>query len=368
MEVCITNLDHQGRGIARVNNKIAFIPNTIPGEVVDIKINKEKKNFMEGTVVSFINESPNRIENICPHYPKCGGCQLLHIPYKQQLEYKYEKLKNILTRYGLDYIKVNDIIGSPTKFNYRNKVTFHCNNNSIGFYEDNSTKFIEINKCLLINEKINNYLHKLPKNNKKITVRCNNEEIIYEQDKKIIHTIVDYKFLVSIDSFFQVNDYVTPLLYNKVKEYLKPNKNDTVLDLYCGTGTIGIFISDKVKNVIGIEINESAVKDARENAKMNDIKNIEFICGDAGLESKKLKIKPNSIIVDPPRAGLNKIAIDTILNFSPDRIVYVSCDPMTLVRDLNILKEHYTIEEVTPFDMFPNTYHVECCVALTKIK
>lgn len=364
MEVNITKLDHQGRGIARINNKIIFIPNTIPGETVDIKITKEKKNFMEGKVVNFIKKSPNRIESICPYYPRCGGCQLLHIPYQQQLEYKEEKLKNIFKKYGLNDIKINNIIGSPNKFYYRNKVTFQTSNNKLGFYQDNSNKLIEINHCLLLNENLNNNIKYLPKNNTQVIVRGNADDIIYEQSKKIIHTIGDYKFLVSINSFFQINDYITPLLYNKIKQYLSPTKKDVVLDLYCGTGTIGIFISDTVKKVIGIEINESAVKDAWENAKINNVDNIEFICGDAGLESRKLTIKPDSIIIDPPRAGLSRDAIKTILNFNPKTIVYVSCDPMTLVRDLNILKDYYIIEELTPFDMFPNTYHIECCVLL----
>ena len=178
---------------------------------------------------------------------------------------------------------------------------------------------------------------------------------------------MDYKFLVSLPSFFQINDSVTPLLYGKVKEYLNPTKEDVILDLYCGTGTIGIFVSDSCKKVIGIEKCKEAIIDAKENAKLNHVTNIEFICGDAGVETKKLKEKPTSIIIDPPRSGLNKETIDIILKLEPTKIVYVSCDPMTLVRDLNILKEKYEIKEITPFDMFPNTYHVEnVCLLLKK--
>lgn len=365
MVVQITDLDHYGRGIARIDNKITFIPNSIPGEIVDIKITTTKKNFMEGKIIKFIEKSPIRVDNLCPYYPKCGGCQLLHLPYKEQLEYKEKKIINIFKRYGIN-TKIKPIIGSPSKLNYRNKVTFHCQQNKLGFYQDSSNNFIEIKNCILLNDNINKNLNSIPFGSDKIIIRSNNKELLYEKNKKIIHTIDDYNFLVSIESFFQINDYVTPLLYNKVKEYLKPQKTDTILDLYCGTGTIGIFISNQVKKVIGIEINEQAIKDAKENAKLNIVKNIEFICGDAGLESQKLNIKPNSIIIDPPRAGLNVETINTILKFNPNKIIYVSCDPMTLVRDLNRLKEYYFIDEITPFDMFPNTYHVECCVSLTK--
>lgn len=367
MEVQITSLDHQGRGIGRINNKIIFIPNTIPGEIVDVKIINEKKKYMEGIATNFIKTSSERISNLCPYYPKCGGCQLLHLPYQKQLQYKEDKIKNIFNRYNLGDVQINNIVGSPSKFNYRNKATFHCHNNTLGYYEDNSQKFIKIDNCLLLNSKINNMMNELPTNGDSIIVRTNNEEITYDTNKKIMHTIVDYKFLVSINSFFQINDYVTPLLYGKVKDYLKEENCNLVLDLYCGTGTIGIFVSDITKKVIGIEINKNAIEDAITNSKINNIDNIEFICGDAGIEAKKLHIHPDSIIIDPPRAGLNKDTIETIFRFKPKSIVYVSCDPMTLVRDLNILKEQYDIIEVTPFDMFPNTYHVET-VSLLKIK
>lgn len=366
MEVEITSLDHQGRGIGRINNKIIFIPNTLPGEIVQIKITSEKKKYMEGIVTDFVQTSPERVFNLCPYYPKCGGCQLLHLPYQNQLQYKMNKIINIFQRYNLDKVKINNIVGSPNNFNYRNKATFHCHNNTLGYYEENSKKFIGIDNCLLLNQKINDAIDNLPLDKEKIVIRTNNNEVIHDNDKKIIHTIVDYKFFVSINSFFQINDYVTPLLYNKVKDYLKNNNYNTVLDLYCGTGTIGIFISDVVTKVIGIEINQSAINDAIENSKLNNINNIEFICGDAGIASKKLNIKPDAIIVDPPRAGLNNETIQTILNFNPKTIIYVSCDPMTLVRDLNILKDTYEIIEVTPFDMFPNTYHVENVCLLSK--
>ncbi len=365
-KVVITELDHQGRGIARIHNKITFIPNTLPEEIVDIEITKDKKKFMEGKVINFHKKSSKRVENICPYYPKCGGCQLLHLSYEEQLKYKQEKMKNILERYQLGSIKLNPIIASPKNFYYRNKVTFQMQNHTLGFFEEESNRFIQIEKCLLLDEKINEVIHTLPTNQEKIVVRSNQKEIIYNDSKKIMHTIVNFQFLVSLPSFFQINDSVTPLLYNQVKDYLKPTKEDIVLDLYCGTGTIGIFISRDVKTVIGIEKNEDAVKNAIENAELNHITNIKFICGDAGKETKKLNLSPTSIIIDPPRSGLNKETIDIILKLKPQKIVYVSCDPMTLVRDLNILKEQYNILEITPFDMFPNTYHVENVCALER--
>ena len=166
-------------------------------------------------------------------------------------------------------------------------------------------------------------------------------------------------------SFFQVNTDCAIKLYKKVLEYLEPNKNDNILDLYCGTGTIGIFVSEYSKSVTGIEINESAIKNAWENAKRNNIKNIEFICKDSSKAVKELTGKYDKIIVDPPRAGLDINTINFLNNSASKRIVYVSCDPVTLARDLNLLKEKYIVEEITPVDMFPYTHHVECVVKLS---
>ncbi len=365
-KVVITDLDHQGRGIGRIDNKIIFIPNTLPDEIVEVEITKDKKKFMEGKAVKFLKTSEDRIENLCP-YPRCGGCQLLHMPYSNQLNYKQNKMENILSRYGLENILLQNVVASPKKTHYRNKATFQNENHTLGYFEEESYRFIPIENCLLLDEKINENIKNLPTNQGKVVVRSNQNEISFDEKKKVIHTIVDYKFLVSLPSFFQINDSVTPLLYEKVKEYLSATKEDVVLDLYCGTGTIGIFISDSCKKVIGIEKCKEAISDAKENAKLNHVSNIEFICGDAGVETKKLKEKPTSVIIDPPRSGLNQETIDIILKLEPTKIVYVSCDPMTLVRDLNILKEKYEIKEITPFDMFPNTYHVEnVCLLLKK--
>ena len=181
---------------------------------------------------------------------------------------------------------------------------------------------------------------------------------------KFIHeTLNNLNFIISPDSFFQVNKNTCLKLYNKIKDYVGNNKN--IIDLYCGTGTIGIFVSEN-NNVIGIEINESAIKDAMENKKINNVKNIEFICGDSGKKLNDLNFNPDIIIVDPPRNGLNKETIDNVLKYNSQEIIYVSCDPMTLVRDLKILNKYYEIKELTPFDMFPNTYHVETLTYLKK--
>ena len=394
----IDKLDHYGRGITRLDNKTVFVENALPNEIVEIKVNKEKKKFIEASVLKYIEESNKRIEPKCPYYNYCGGCNIMHLSYEDQLEFKQHKIKNIIAKYLNTNTKINDIVKSDTNEYYRNKVTFQVKKD-IGFYNNETYDIINIDKCIISNELINNsieYLKKLDlKYISKITCRTGSNElmiIIETQNRNIditplkdiahsihlkidneyIHvfgkeniyeTLGDHKFKISPDSFFQVNINICLKLYNKVKEYVGSNKN--VIDLYCGTGSIGIFVS-KNNNVIGIEINEYAIKDALDNKKLNNIKNIDFICGDSGKKLKDLNFKPDVIIVDPPRSGLNKETMKNILEFNSKEIIYVSCDPMTLVRDLNILKEFYNIKEITPFDMFPNTYHVENIAYLTK--
>lgn len=389
----IESLDHNGRGIGKLNNKIVFVSNALPGEIVEIKSIKEKKNYIEAEIINYIKKSDKRIDSKCPYYNECGGCDLLHLSYTDQLEFKKNKVINIINKYLNSNIKVNDIIKSDNVLNYRNKVTFHVNNN-IGFFKDKTNDIISISECLLINNKINDsikYIKKLDlKNINEIVCRIGSNKLMIIIDSKkdidispiqniadsiyinnklvygdtnIYNTIGDYKYIISPNSFFQINDNVCKKLYDKINNETKDSKN--VLDLYCGTGTIGIYIS-KNKNVLGIEINESAIMNAKENKKINNIKNIDFICGDSGKKSKNLNFKPDTIIVDPPRSGLDNTTINNLITMAPNKIIYVSCDPMTLVRDLKILNAKYNIIEITPFDMFPQTKHVECLTTLIK--
>ena len=365
-EVIIIDYDHHGRGMAKINDKIVFIPNTMIGEKVKIKITKNKKNYMEGKVIEYIEENKNRVKNLCPYYEKCGGCDILHIPYNEQLLYKENKIKNIVSRYLKDDIHINNIVKSDKQFNYRNKVTLHTNNNKIGYYEKNSNNIIPINNCLLLDPTLNNYIKTIDKTNEELVLRTNGIDILDDNNSSIIKNIGKYKYLVSLKSFFQVNDNVTYKLYEKIKEYCNSTKEDTILDLYCGTGTIGIYLSEYCNKVLGIEINKQAIIDANKNKDLNNINNIEFIAEDVSKIINKIKFKPSIIVVDPPRAGLDEKTIKEIIKINPNKLIYVSCDPMTLVRDLNILKYYFNIKEITPFDMFPNTYHVESVVLMNR--
>ena len=402
MKFQIEKLDHEGRGIIR-NGKIIFVKNALPGEIVDINILKEKKKFIEAESKNIENESIDRCNPNCQYYSSCGGCNILHMTYESTLVFKENKVKEIMNKFLTFPVKVNKII-SDCNLNYRNKATFHVNN-KIGYYKENSNEIIEINECHILDKEINEILRVLKnislngiyeiviRKSKytsdsmlilKVNKNINREDIIeklknkvtsiilYQNNKyktiygknEIIEKMDEFKFQISEDSFFQVNTKTAILLYKKVEEYIEATKDENILDLYCGTGTIGIFISKNAKKVTGVEINKSAIKNAKENAKINNISNIEFICKDSSKAVLELKDKYDKIIVDPPRAGLDKNTIKFLNESQAKKIVYVSCDPVTLARDLNLLKENYHVEEITPVDMFPYTHHVECISVL----
>lgn len=406
-KILIEKLDHQGRGIGKLNDKVIFINNALPGEEINAEITLEKKKYYEGKVIDIIKESNERIKSKCPYFYECGGCDLLHISYDNQLKFKQNKVIDILTKYSnIENIKdkIKNIIPSENIFNYRNKVTFQVKE-SIGFYKRKSYDLIPISNCLLITDTMNEilnvirdnfdlsdfdkvmikdmencqvmltvYLHNTKKVDKIIEIFESKVESlnIFVEDKlykitnksNIIAKLSNFEFLISSEAFFQVNLAQTINLYNKVLEYCELKPDDLVLDLYCGTGTIGIFLSSHCNKVLGIEINAEAIKNANENKKINNISNIEFMVGDTKDLIKKVNFKPDVIVVDPPRSGLDRTVIEDIIKLSPQKLVYVSCDPMTLARDLAIFNEEYEILEITPVDMFPNTNHVENVVKL----
>ena len=397
-EVEIKSYDHKGRGIARINEKIVFVEDALIGEKVNVEIIKDNKKYMEAKVIKRLETSKDRCNSNCMYYDKCGGCNISSLSYENQLKFKKEKVIDIFNKY-LNMIINPDII-KTSEYNYRNKIVLHVIDGKIGYYEKNTNKLVEIDKCLLATESINSII-KLIKDNldlkevSKIMIRNTYKETmvafdgtinidklikvldivdsIYVNDKlvkgkdRIIEKLGDYLFYISKDSFFQVNTKQAYNLYNQVLEFANLNEKDIVLDLYCGTGTIGIFLSKYCKKVIGIEINKSAVEDANNNKKLNNINNIAFINDTASIISK-IDNKANVVILDPPRSGLDKLTTNTLIENRVDKIVYVSCDPMTLARDIKNLRFVYEIKDIKIFDMFAQDYHVETVILLELIK
>lgn len=397
----IEKLDHFGRGIIKKDKDIIFVEDALPGDIVDIEIKKKKKNIIEATVDKYIERSKFYQNAPCLYSNTCGGCNIINLIYQKQLEYKKQKVQELIDKMLKEDIKVKEMINSNEFFNYRNKITLHGKDNKLGLYKKKTNDIIEINECQLVHENINKILKRIKeyqKNNKcqindlVIKTTSLNESMIsiygsldYEhfkkefsdikviiinnqvitKDKYIKERLLNKEFYISNHSFFQVNMFNTSLLYQKVIDLVKEKEYKTALDLYCGTGTITILVSDYVEKVYGIEVVEDAIKDANKNKELNKKDNIEFILGKTEDHIDKFN-HIDLIIVDPPREGLDKKTKENIKRINPKTIIYVSCEPSTLMRDLNDLKDKYDIKEINTCDMFPNTYHVESIVLLEK--
>lgn len=396
MEVKIEKLDNFGRGITYLNNKICFVENAYPEEIVEIEIVKENKKIIEAKTIKVITKSNNRVESKCPYSNICGGCNFSNLKYEEELIYKTEKVKDLISKYtGLTNI-VEDT-NYINEYNYRNKIILHGKNNKLGLYEENTNNIVEINECLLVNNKINEIIKILKEENISIEealIKTSNDEkevlvsikgkinnidklkdkctvlLINDELKttnsSIITNIGKYKFYESEKSFFQINKDLTEKLYDealKIVEKVKPNK---LLDLYCGTGTIGIYVSEFSNEIIGIDYNKSNINDANKNKELNNLNNISFICDKVENQIDNFK-DIDMIIVDPPRKGLDQKTKEYLNTIKAKHLVYISCDLITFSRDINDLLENYEVEYIKPFNMFPKTYHVEN-VAYLKLK
>lgn len=394
-EMTILRLDNFGRGICYINDKITFVKNALPDEIVNIKITKETKKYNEAEVTKYIKTSNKRVKEPCPLFNICGGCNLEHLSYDDTISFKEDKLNHIFKKY---YNQNIEVIKSDKSYNYRNKITLKVINGKIGYFEEESHKLVEIKDCLLAKESIRNIFANLKDfhvKNGEIIIRSNyNDELLIWiktkdqitpdlenlNNKKIVGIIVNDKtiygesnfveiinnkyYKVSYDSFFQINPFICSKIFDLLNDYL--TEDEIILDLYCGVGTLGIAVGNHVNKVYGIEIIPNAILNAISNSKVNNLKNAYYLLGKSEEKIDKINDKISTIIVDPPRSGLDKHTLNTILNFKPNKIIYVSCDPMTLSRDLQTLTKDYNIVLLKGFDMFPNTAHCESIAVLER--
>lgn len=440
----IDNLGYEGEGVGRVNNFTIFVEGALPGEEVEVKIVKVSKNFAYGKLLRVLRQSKGRIEPMCS-LKRCGGCQLMHLDYKEQLEFKKKRVADSIERIGkLQNVIIHDTIGMENPYRYRNKAQFPIGMKDgkvvVGFYAPRSHEVVDTPSCMIQDElsdrviaivrewaQIHNIsvydeatgkgllrhvmVRKAHRTGDIMVVLVTNgyelqysEEIIKElkdkipglksvvqninmeatnvvlgKENRILYgegSITDYignlKFRISPHSFFQVNPVQTEVLYEKALEYANLSGSETVIDAYCGTGTISLFLARKAGFVYGVEVVEQAIHNANENARENNITNTEFILGKSEEvipQLYKSGTKADVIVVDPPRKGCDEELLKTIASMKPERMVYVSCDPGTLARDLKYLSENgFKIMEVQPVDMFPFTAHVECVVLMSRVK
>jgi len=455
-QIQVLDAGAKGVSVAKApDGKVIFIPNVVPGDVVDVQTFKKRKAYYEGKAVKFHELSDYRVDPVCEHFGVCGGCKWQNMKYGQQLAFKQNEVKNHLQRIGkIELPEFEDILGSEKQFFYRNKMEFSFSNsrwlteqeigntedlgnrNALGFHIPKMwDKILDINKCYLQEDPSNAIRNEIrafanehnltffnprehsgllrtfmirtvstgeimvliqffeeDRENRELildhlyekfpqitslqyVVNGKPNDTIYDQDvilykgrNYILEEMEGLKFSINAKSFYQTNSDQAYELYKITRDFAGLTGNETVYDLYTGTGTIAQFVSKKAKKVIGVESVPEAILDAKANADRNNITNCEFFVGDMKVVFNEAFIaqhgKPDVIITDPPRDGMHKDVVEQILKIAPEKVVYVSCNSATQARDLALMDEKYKVTRVRPVDMFPQTHHVENVVLL----
>jgi len=364
--ITITGYNSDGEGVARLENgRVVFVRGAARGDVLEVSLTKERSGVALAEIVRVLTSSPYRIESDCTFYPKCGGCDYRHITYEEELYAKLQCVNDALKRIGglvAQVARVDQILHTGQINGYRNKAVFHSDRSALGFYQVRSHDVIPVDHCLLLNDDLNDAIKELSPSktgfDSEITLRSGRngtkQPLEFELDG----------LTFGADGFFQVNIGAALLLFQKAREYAALTKNDTFVDLYCGVGALTLFAGRDAGYALGVEHNADAVETARENAHRNNLSHIEFINADAAKWVADIN-EPDCVIVDPPRKGLSQTAVRKVLDISPKRLVYVSCNPATLARDLKELNG-YKVRNICAVDMFPRTANVECCCLLIR--
>lgn len=397
-QVTPTKFIYGGEALARLpDGRAVFVPYALPDEEVRIRVTEDKERYARGEIVEVLDPSPERTEPTCLHFGRCGGCHYQHMPYPAQLQAKENILRDQLQRIGgLSDPPVRETVPSPSPWHYRNHIQFHVTESGeLGYKEFRSDRIFAVQECHLPEEVIDLIWPVLDVEHipglDRVRLRSGEQEddvvlvlessdpapIEFQVDLPVsaVHqgpggemvlsgddfTIIDvhgFPFVVSTGSFFQTNIALTELLVDHVYDLAEPEQEMTVLDVYSGVGLFSVFFAREVKRVIGVESSPSAADDYMHN--LSEFENVELYEAAAEEVLPHLELQPEIILVDPPRAGLDPAALDGILHLVPAALIYVSCDPATLARDAKRLhKGGFEMKECTPFDMFPQTYHIE---------
>ncbi|PKN51578.1 MAG: hypothetical protein CVU55_11575 [Deltaproteobacteria bacterium HGW-Deltaproteobacteria-13] len=365
-----------GEGVGRIDNFVVFVPFSAPGDELEVEITQLKKRFVRGRILKIIKPSPWRTKPLCRYYEKCGGCCYQHLDYEYQLSIKKKQVQEAFWKIGkIGNPPVLDAVASPMIYNYRGKAQYHArfmpDRWEIGFLDISGGKLVDIENCGIMEETINEKIRALRENkglrhNKDAPLTIWSDCPAGQPGKKesVIRTVKGENFLVPRDGFFQANLYLTDRLVDEVCRLAAADKINTLVDACCGSGLFSIFLSSCAKEVIGIEINEKAVKYAQINAENLGVKNVRFIHGDIGKVLRERFLpqgdKVDLIVLDPPRTGCEKTVLQSIADLRPRKIIYISCNPATQARDVQYLNGcGYNLLSLLPVDMFPQTSHVE---------
>jgi tRNA/tmRNA/rRNA uracil-C5-methylase (TrmA/RlmC/RlmD family) len=345
VDLKIEDIAFGGKGVARENGKAVFIPFTIDGELASAKITREKKQFAEAEIVDLREKSPHRVEPPCPYFGRCGGCVYQHIDYAHQLEIKWRQVRDVLQRIGkLKSVPMRPMIPSPLTYAYRNRVTVHAENGVIGYFRRDSHRLIDVERCPIAMDEVNRELADLRSHD----VRDGHYTLRAKSGPRI---------------FSQTNDGVANALRDLIVA-LVPSNQDLLIDAFCGAGFLAKPLVDKFERIVGIDWDRFAIASAKENASAKET----YVAGDVEAELnsalEKCDRDKTALIVDPPAVGLSAQLRQSIVDLAPATLIYVSCNPATLARDLSDLEHRFKIESVTPLDMFPQTAEIEVVTQL----
>ena len=390
LELEIERIVHRGLGLARTRNKIIFVRNAIAGEKILCQIEAEKSSYAYAFPKKILNPSPYRIEPACKYYPRCGGCQLAHIEYSHQLEIKQEVLKETFSRLAKLELEqaLADILPSPSKWRYRTRIRLHCApSGKAGFQASTSPEIVPIKDCLLAQERLGKaipFLEKLVqklggKKERAIELDLNPEtgKICALQSARKIFTLKKQQFLAEplsqkerlrLLSFIQPNLAQNQNLKNILFQMVEESQAKTALELFSGFGNFSFELGSLLEELTAVELNPYAVRLANILKEEKGISQIKFIPAkteDYLKQALKKNQKFDLVILDPPRTGARKEA-ELLLKLSPEFIIYISCEPSTLARDLKIILSRYRVRKIQPLDMFPQTFHIETVAFLER--
>ncbi len=385
VKLTLDGMGRLGEAMAMLDDKPVFVFGGIPGEEVVAEVIRERRHYIAAQVIEVVKASPHRIQSPCPYFGPCTGCQWQHIDYSHQLELKRHTVEDALTRVGgINNVPVLPTWPSPQEYGYRNHARFTIGSQGrLGFVHKERRRFVDIDSCMLMDAGINGALSQLQSRcaeTTQLSVRYSpsggswliqpalaNPEIPLESGQKQYQEVMGgVSFRVAASSFFQVNIPQAEAVANLVRESLQLSGRETLVDAYAGVGTFAALLSPHAAKVIAIEESASAIKDAGENLAL--FPNVEIRQGKTEAVLGELEGEVDAVVLDPPRAGCQRQALESLMKLAPTRVAYVSCDPETLARDLKVLTTGpYSIEAVQPVDMFPQTHHVEC-VAILSLK
>ena len=356
VDLKIEDVAFGGKGVGRENGKAVFVPFTIEGELVSAEIVREKKQFAEAEIVDLRESSPHRVQPECPYFSRCGGCAYQHVEYEHQLAIKWRQVRDILERIGkLKRVPMRPIIPSPLAYAYRNRITVHAQEGVIGYFRRDSHQLIDVERCPIAMDEVNRALADLRENQ----VRDGHYTLRAKSGPRV---------------FSQTNDAVASALRDLIVQLI-PSSQELLIDVYCGAGFFAKALLDKFQRVVGIDWNRFAIDEARKDATAKEtyiagdieeeLRSVNLTALSSQVSKSKMKDAANTtLIVDPPATGLSANTRELIVDLAPATLVYVSCNPSTLARDLKELTAIFAVESVTPLDMFPQTAGIEVVVHL----